>query len=165
MAILDKVHKIIPRIKTAAGYIQYAFRAKDVRMEDNTDLETKITEINNNLIKRVDDVSGIGGEYVETYEILNGKFKIVFGSNVVAPPSSTAGYVLLFSEAQLTKLLGENFSMYCLTPIVWNGAASDNLTHLYNAENWKNNLYVYYYPVNASLLRVNYMLIYRHREK
>lgn len=50
MAILDKVHKIIPRIKTAAGYIQYAFRAKDVRMEDNTDLETKITEINNNLI-------------------------------------------------------------------------------------------------------------------
>ena len=52
MAILDKVHKIIPRIKTAAGYIQYAFRAKDVRMEDNTDLETKITEINNNLINQ-----------------------------------------------------------------------------------------------------------------
>ena len=38
--------------KLAAGYIQYAFRAKDVRMEDNTDLETKITEINNNLIER-----------------------------------------------------------------------------------------------------------------
>lgn len=47
MAILDKIHKVIPRIKTATGYIQYAFRAQDVYMEDNTDLETKITEIDN----------------------------------------------------------------------------------------------------------------------
>lgn len=122
-------------------------------------------ELNNNLIKRVDDISGIGGEYVETYEILNGRFRIVFGSAVCSPSSSTGGYVLLFSESQLKKLFEENFSMYYLTPIVWNGAAGDNLTHLYNAENWKNNLYVYYYPANAYLLRVNYALIYRYKEK
>lgn len=49
MAILDKVHKVIPRIKTTIGYIKYAFRAQDVLMEDNTDLETKITELDNGM--------------------------------------------------------------------------------------------------------------------
>ena len=50
MAILDKIHKVIPHIETTAGYIKYAFRAQDVLMEDNTDLETKITEIDKDYI-------------------------------------------------------------------------------------------------------------------
>lgn len=51
MAILDKIHKVIPYIETAAGYIKYAFRAQDVLMEDNTDLETKIKDLVNRLDK------------------------------------------------------------------------------------------------------------------
>lgn len=49
MAILDLKKKIEPYVKTATGYVKQMLSSKHVVMEDGTDLETTVTELNRNM--------------------------------------------------------------------------------------------------------------------
>lgn len=55
MAILDLKKKIEPYVKTATGYVKQMLSSKHVVMENGTDLETTVTELNRKLTYSSDE--------------------------------------------------------------------------------------------------------------
>ena len=114
---------------TAAGYIQYAFRAKDVRMEDNTDLETKITEINNNLINILsstvlyDNTSGTKTDATLSDNVTNYEYVEIFYGNDL---NGNDTYVPMRSTKTMLK------DGYAKARLLWFGSTSESVTQQFS---------------------------------
>lgn len=63
MAILDLKKKIEPYVKTATGYVKQMLSSKHVVMEDGTDLETTVTELNRKSI--IESGGNDNGRYIK----------------------------------------------------------------------------------------------------
>lgn len=85
MAILDLKKKIEPYVKTATGYVKQMLSSKHVVMENGTDLETTVTELNRNMpivieATNMGVITGGYSYYYFIYKINNIKYCKIYGS-------------------------------------------------------------------------------------
>lgn len=140
MAILDKFYKIIPRIKTATGYVQYVFRAKDVRMEDNTDLETKIIDMDSK-------ITNIPNKNLHFYAF-----------TLVTKPSGSS--VKITTLSKMKELFGENVNVRNCGAIVMNGDGTANTTHV-EGVTWQSSvLYAIFNQNTSANIRITGLIYY-----